>query len=177
MKKLLLIHLLAFLILVPFSSCIKNPPPFAIVKITVVDGNSWTSSNTTMNLVSGATVKLYNTQTEIINNAAPAYTATTDQAGNAVIPVAYKSIYFFTVEKGNAKNVINGFLIIGIFQTQAEIQSSAFQIPFPTIGSPKFNDTNGDGKIDASDKIYADYIDLIQGQIVSKTSIIYQTGL
>ena len=177
MKKLLFIHLLALFIFLPFSSCIKNSPPFAIVKITVVDGNSWAPTNTTMNLVSGATVKLYNTQTEIINNAAPTYTATTDQTGNAVIPVAYKSAYFFTAEKGNAKNVINDLLIIGIFQTQAEIQASAFQIPFPTIGSPKFSDTNGDGKIDASDKIYADYIDLIQGQIVSKTSIIYQTGL
>lgn len=145
------------------------------VEITVRDGNSWTTSNTTMNVVSGATIKIYETQTAIINNSSPKYTVTTDQSGKASLPVDFRNLYFFTVQKGNAKNVINGLLIIGIFQTQSEIQSSPYQTPNPTIGSPKFLDTDGDGIIRSPmDNIYGDYINLIQNQTVAKTSIIYQ---
>ncbi|MDB5111959.1 MAG: hypothetical protein JWR67_3073 [Mucilaginibacter sp.] len=177
------LNLLGLFILILFFSCNKNdttvsPPPTTTVEITVKDGNSWTPSNTTMNLVSGATIKLYDTQTDIINNNPPKYTATTDQSGKASIPVAYKNQYFFTAQKGKATNVvINGLLIVGIFQTQSEIQSSPSQTPAATIGSPKYLDTNGDGKITSPQdnvSVYGDSVDLIQNQTVSKISIIYQ---
>lgn len=178
MKKLFLINLLGLVILGSFFSCNKKETtttPTTTVEITVKDGNSWTSSNTTMNIVSGATINIYDTQTDIINNSTPKYTATTDQSGKASIPVEFKTQYFFTIQKGNAKNVINGLLIIGIFQTQAEIQSSPNQTPTPSIGSPKFLDANGDGIIrNPQDNVYGDFINLIQNKTVAKTSIVYQ---
>lgn len=164
--------------LVVFLSCNKEKaitPPDTILEITVKNGNSWTLSNTAMDAVTGATIKVYETQTDILNNSSPKYTAVTDQSGKASIPVEFKMQYFFTSQKADAKNIINGLLIIGIFQTQAEIQSSPNQSPVPFIGSPKFLDTNGDGLIRSpNDNVYGDFVDLVQDQRVTKISVIYQ---
>ena len=176
MKKLFIILSGIAIITQSFSCGKKDVTPPTTVEITVKDGNSWSSADTVLAVVDGATIKLYETQADIMNNNAPKYTATTGQSGMASIPVEFKSQYFFTVQKGNAKNILNGLLIIGIFQTQAEIQSGPYQIPTPTIGSPKFADLNGDDVIRTpGDNVYGDHIDLMQNQTVVKTSIIYQS--
>lgn len=52
-----------------------------------------------MNVVSGATLKIYTTQTEIINNISPKHTATTDKSGTVNIQAEFKNQYFFTIKK------------------------------------------------------------------------------
>ena len=177
MKNLSFFNLLCFFVLLTFLSCGKDDPTPAqstAVEISVKDGNSWTSSNTEMNIVSGAVIKMYDTQ-QTVNQMTPRYTATTDQSGKALIQVDFQHEYFFTVQKGNAKNLINGLLIIGIFQTQAEIQSSPNQTPAPSVGSPKFLDTNRDGVIRTPhDVVYGDYVDLVENETFKKTSILYE---
>ncbi len=137
------------------------------VEITVKDGNSWSASNTSLSVSSGATINLYATRADLTNNK-PKYTATTDQTGVAKISVDFQSQYLLSVQKGNAKNIINGLVIEGIFQTQAEIQSSPRQTPTPTIGSPKFLDINRDGIINGADKVIAEVIEPKQNQNVAK---------
>lgn len=179
MKKLIIV-LSGIAVLTQFSDCSKKdtnqpPTPTTKVEITVKDGNSWSLSDTALKVVDGATIKIYDTSTDIMNNSTPKYTATTDQSGKASIPVEFKSQYFFIVQKGNAKNIFNNLLITGIFQTEAEIQNSPVQTPAPAVGSPKFEDLNGDGVIRSpGDNVYGDHLDLIQNQTVAKTSIIYQ---
>ncbi|TKK69275.1 hypothetical protein FC093_08120 [Ilyomonas limi] len=150
MQRAILIQLLGFFITLSLFSCTRNGTvmlPATRVEITVKDGNSWAAFNTAIDVVSGAIVKLYDSESDIMSNKAPEYTAITNGALTASILVEYKSEYFFTVEKGNAANTINGLLKKGIFQTQAQIDASPVQIPAPIIGSPKFLDTNGDGII------------------------------
>ncbi|WP_256010348.1 hypothetical protein [Desertivirga xinjiangensis] len=162
--------------LTQLSSCNKKDDPESpatTLEITVKDGNSWSPSNTALSNSSGVTINLYATQTDVTNKT-PQYTATTNQAGVASIPVEFKNQYLLTAQKGNAKNTINGLLIIGIFQTQTEINSAPFQTPVPSVGSPKFLDTNQDGRIDAGDRVIADIVNPILNQNVAKTIIIYQ---
>ncbi len=47
-----------------------------------------------------------------------------------------------------------GWVTDGIFQTQEEIESHAFQVLRTTIGDIRFKDLNGDGVIDDNDKTY-----------------------
>jgi len=173
MKKVLII-LIGIVIITQSFTCNKKDDtvtPTTTVEITVKDGNSWSASNTSLSISSAATINLYATQTDVTNNT-PKYTATTDQTGVAKIPVNFQSQYLLTVQKGNAKNIINGLLVIGTFQSQAEIANSASQAT-AVVGGPKFADVNGDGKIDSNDKVTADVIIPIQSQNVTKTSIIY----
>ena len=161
-----------------FSACTKNRTialPLTVVEIKVRSGNSWSLSNAAMTIVSGATINLYETPVAIIHHQSPTYSATTNYLGVAAIPVDYKKRYYFTVEKGKAKNTLDGLLITGIFGSQAAIDTSPVQLPAPAVGSPSFLDTNGDGIINSpDDNVYADYIDIIQNNKVTKTAIIYQ---
>ena len=143
------------------------------IEITVKDGNSWSAQNTSMNVVSDATVKVYESLEKVVANT-PSYTKTTDQTGKVLIPVVYKDTYYFTVQKGNAKNIYNNQLIAGIFQTDTEIQNSAIQTPTPSIGSLKYADLNFDGIINSQDKATGDYVLTVQSQTIAKTSVIYQ---
>jgi hypothetical protein len=143
------------------------------IEITVKNGNSWSAQNTSMNVVSGAYVKVYESLDKIAANT-PSYIRTTDQNGKVLIPVVYQNTYYFTVQKGNAKNIYNNFLIAGIFQTDTEIQNSAVQTPTPSVGSLKYADLNFDGIINSSDKATGDYVIPVQSQTTAKISVIYQ---
>lgn len=175
MKKYLII-LVGIVTLTPSLSCSKkddNLAPTSTVEVTVKDGNSWSASNTSLSVSAGATINLYDTQTDVTNNT-PKYTATTDQTGVVKFPVAFQSQYLLTAQKGNAKNLISGLLITGIFEFAAEIDKSPRQTPGATVGGPRFSDVNADGIINANDKVNADIIIPVQNQTVAKTVIIYQ---
>lgn len=176
MKKLffVLVSLSVFLSTQSFS-CKKDATPVSstTIEVTVKDGNSWSISNTSLSIVSGATVYFYATQADVTNNT-PQYTAATDATGVVKIPVNFQTQYFLLVQKGSAKNLYNGYLITGIFQSQSDIQASAFQVPAPVIGGLKFGDLNGDGKIDSNDKTFADNVSPVLNQNITKTSIIAQ---
>lgn len=57
----------------------------------------------------------------------------------------------FIVKKDDESNIINGYIIGGIFQSQEDIDYSAFQ-DGAEIGGLKYVDMNGDGVITEFDK-------------------------
>lgn len=130
-------------------SCSKSktvtPTPAAAttVEVTVDEGRTGTAAAT-------ATVYLYQSQDSVTSNT-PKYTQTTDQNNTAKITVAYQPQYFVVVKKGTESNYYSGLIPIGIFATQTDIDSSPFQSPAGVIGGVKYQDTNGDGKIDSKD--------------------------
>ena len=90
------------------------------------------------------------------------------------VAVNFYTNYLLIVKKGNAGNLHNGYLIKGIFQSQADIQSSPYQTPMVTVGGLQFYDLNGDGIINYSDKTTSQFILLIEKAQLAVTSIIYQ---
>jgi hypothetical protein len=152
MTKLKLLLLAAPLL--AMSSCLKNDDSNngtgttttttgTTVAIKVVDGHSGVA-------VPGAAVSLYATSADVTANT-PTYSLTTDQTGVAQSPVNFVSQYYVIAQKEGEKNYYSGLIPVGLFTSTAEIQSSAIQTPAATIGSVKFQDTNGDGVISALD--------------------------
>jgi hypothetical protein len=140
------------------------------ITVTVKDVSSWSSTNTALTSVSGATVNLYDSQAAVTANT-PLYTKTTDQTGSINIPVSFKSQYFITVKSGAESNIYTGYLIMGVFQTSADLQNGVIQSG-SVIGGPRFEDVNGDGVINAGDKVTADVITPKQNATVQYTSYI-----
>ncbi len=57
------------------------------------------------------------------------------------------------IKEGESINAIFGYEAIGLFRTQAELDSYPKFNAFTTLGSVRYKDQNNDGKIDNSDKI------------------------
>ncbi|MCR8560994.1 hypothetical protein KXD93_25275 [Mucilaginibacter sp. BJC16-A38] len=164
MKKLQI--LLFTLMAIALLSCTKDQTKTGTtVEISVVDGSTGSAA-------AGATVSLYESSAAINSNT-PKYTQTTDQTGKAKIGVAYLSQYYVTAQLGSKKNYYNGFLPVGIFKTQTDIQNSAIQTPAAVIGSVKFQDTNGDGKISAADDVAAPSVSLTVNTNTTFTTTVY----
>lgn len=142
------------------------------IEFTVRDGNSWTPQNYVMNAVAGATITLYDNREDVTNNVVK-YTAVTDVSGKATIPVAYTD-YSYTVQKGNAKNIYNGLLITGVFQSHEEVDSSPKQSPYASPGSVRFADINADDVINDGDKINSGTVKTVQHENVTVEVVIYQ---
>jgi hypothetical protein len=183
---------LSFIVLlIQIVSCSKDVQPVATVatpakttiEITVRDGHSWTQGkvDTTLDIVSNATVKLYVSKDDIINNAPPAFTITTDASGKASLDIDHPSFasstYYFTAEKGTAKNVVNNWLVKSIYTyPPAGINPPhvPLQTPAPAQGSPLFLDANNDGIIQSpGDDVYSDFVMISVNKTVTKNSIIF----
>jgi hypothetical protein len=136
-----------------------------MVQVTVTDGS-------TGSVTSGATVSLYNSTSAVTSNA-PAYTQTTDQSGKAQFSVLYVSQYYVIVQKANEKNYYSGLIPIGLFKSTADIQNSPIQSPAGVVGGVKFQDTNGDGIINASDDVAVPSVTLTQTGINTFSTAIY----
>jgi hypothetical protein len=149
-----------------FSSCDKEGPSTSTVAITVTDGLTGTAS-------AGATVKLYDDANKANTGEAPAYTLTTDASGKVSASVAYIGGYYIVAENGTRKSYYGGLIPIGIFKTQADIDSSPVQTPVATIGAVKFKDANGDGVINDSDKKPAPTLFLEAGQTLNYSTAVY----
>jgi hypothetical protein len=172
MKKSLLLFSLSILML---TSCRKDQGDDSNTSIEVIvkDGNSWSTNNTSLNPAGGATVSLYATEADMINNT-PTYTRVTGAAGGVQFPVPENSKYYLKVAKANAFNVYNGYLVTGIFNNQDDIRGSAIQTPPATVGSPRFQDINADGQITVLDKVNADMVTAVNGTNITKAVIIFK---
>ena len=73
-----------------------------------------------------------------------------------------------TVEKGTLSNVVNGYLVNGVFQSQAEIDSYPEQ-DGAEVGGIKYSDTNGDGMINQDDITTAKYVSISDEETVEGT--------
>ena len=163
MKKLF-IALLAGLIIIDIgTACYKKTDP-TVVQITVVNGSATATG--------AATVSLYRNMTDLNNNS-PAYVQTTDDNNSVNITVDYLSLYYVLVSRGTAKNYYSGYLPVGVFQSQADINSSPAQSPAGVVGGVKFKDINSDGVINNSDKTDAPAILLAQGTTNNRSITVY----
>ena len=166
MKNTLNYLLIAFLSITTLSSCSKKTETAqTTVQITVADGR-------TNYVASNATVNLYDSMTAVNSNT-PKYTQTTDQNNQVNITIDYLSSYYVVVTKGTAKNYYSGLIPVGNFQSQTDINNSPLPTPAGTIGSVKYQDTNGDGKIDSKDIVNAPTIAINQGVTNTQTVTVY----
>jgi hypothetical protein len=149
-----------------FFSCDKKGAGTSTVAITVTDGVTGTAS-------AGATVKLYDDVNKPNTGAAASYTLTADASGKITAPVDYIGGYYIVAENGVRKSYYAGLIPIGIFKTQADIDSSPTQTPVATIGAVKFKDINGDGVINDSDKTHAPSLFLEDGQTLTYSTAVY----
>lgn len=125
------------------SSCSKEDKATFVV-VTVIDGKTGQPAP-------GATVALFtlsgnDTLRTTVNP------QLTNASGVASIPVPFVFRYYVVAQTNTEKNYYGqGYIPIGYFKSQADIDNSPIQTPTPVVGGIKFQDTNGDGKIDASD--------------------------
>jgi len=149
MKKFFILILAGFIIIDIGTACFEKAAQPTVVHITVVNGNPAATGS--------AMVNLYRNMTDVANNF-PLYTQSTNDNNSVDITVDYISQYYVVVTKGAAKNYYSGYIPVGIFQSQMDINNSPTQTPAGTIGGVKFKDINGDGAINNSDKTDAPVI-------------------
>jgi hypothetical protein len=118
--------------------------------LTIKDGSSWTIENPGLAMVSGATVKLYENK-NTVDTGNPIAIVTSDAEGKAIFYDLSEATYYLTVSKNDLSNLKDGYLIAGVFQTQAEVDSWANQSG-SQVGGLKFSDINFDFLISELDK-------------------------
>ena len=138
------------------------------ITITVYNAEEW-SYNTPQPYCSGAVVKLISLQ--------HTFTEMTDEEGKAVFKDFEVNIYEIQVTKDNLSNILDkdtsgkGFVAIGIFQSQQEIDNYSLQ-PDANPGDLKIHDLNNDNRIDDNDRVsetfYVPYIDMNADLIINE---------
>jgi hypothetical protein len=121
------------------------------------DATSWTPENHYLSTVTGAIAKLYASQSSFVNNL-PEYTATSDANGIVTFYVPIQEKYIFIAEKGDLSNIVDGYVIVGIYNNQAELDSWHGIQPGAYVGGPRYKDWNGDALINQLDRLGYDII-------------------
>jgi len=129
-----------------------------IVKFTVYDCSNWTPTNFGVPLAN-STINIY-TKAENVGIEKIYDTLTADQNGQAILYGVRTNDYYLTVIKDNKSNIVNGYVILGRYNNQAEVDSSPDQNA--SVGGLRFMDWNGDGRINLNDQsnfqvIYSQY--------------------
>jgi len=144
------------------ASCEKTDEQATVnneIKIKVYSTKTWKATTFKMDFVVGATVHLISGSDTI--------TALTDNNGVATFSNVKEKVYGVIASKGELSNLTNkstigneitGYLIIGVYNSQEDIESSA-AYSGAIIGGPKLADVNGDGLINDNDRVYGGFID------------------
>jgi len=151
-----------FACLLVFVSCDKTNEPTTTVKneirVKVYSTQTWNSTTNKMDTVAGATVNLVSDSATV--------SAVTDNKGIATFSGVKEKGYYLVASKGDLSNLINktttnnkivGNLIIGVYISQTDIESSA-QYSNAIVGGAKLADVNGDGIINGNDKTQGNYL-------------------
>lgn len=132
----------------PIITTVKNQ-----IQVKVYNAKTWNSQTSKMDSVIGATVYLISDSVTV--------TAITDNKGIATFSNVKEKNYYLISSKGNLSNLMNkdtvnskvfGNLIIGIYRSQDDINSSA-ENSNAVVGGVKLADWNGDGRINNYDKV------------------------
>lgn len=134
-----------------FSTEITINPNHLSAKIIIWSTAEWTTESPNYEPANNATVHFYKEYPEAFTLGEPDYTFYSDENGHVKIYDNEIDAVCFVVIKNQESNIVNGFLIGGIFASQEEIDNWAF-IENATIGSYKYLDLNGDGIVDDADK-------------------------
>ncbi|MDP4278551.1 MAG: hypothetical protein Q8914_13070 [Bacteroidota bacterium] len=159
MKKILYFLMASVLLLVSCTDEDKQATVNNEIKIKVYSTKTWNASTFKMDSIVGATVHLFSGSDTV--------TAITDDSGVATFKNVKEKVYGILASKGGLCNLINkstinnevvGYLIIGVYDSQEEIENSA-AYSGATIGGPKLADINCDGLINSNDLVDGFYID------------------
>lgn len=129
------------------------------LEVSVWDATAWGPGNPRGVPAESGTVWLYATQEDYANDVA-AYEQVIEN-GKAVFSDIRPGRYYIKAEYGDKGNIFYqsrdgnlyyGMAAVGIFQTEAEISDSPAQ-PDAALGNFRWQDSNGDGIINNSDKI------------------------
>lgn len=134
-----------------FSSEIIINPNHLSAKITIWSTADWTVATPDYHLATNAVVKFYKEYPENLSVSEPDYIFHSDENGQIRIYDNEISAVCFIVEKNEESNIVNDYLIEGLFANQSEIDRWAY-IEGATIGSYKYLDLNGDGVVNEMDK-------------------------
>ena len=153
---------LVLVCLTSLVSCDKTNEPVTTVKneikVKVYSTATWNSTTNKMDTVVGATVNLISDSATV--------SAVTDNNGFATFSGLKEKVYYLVASKGDLSNLINkttlnnkinGNLIIGVYSTQTDIESSATYLN-AVIGGSKLADINGDATINENDKVQGNYL-------------------
>lgn len=159
MKKNIYVVLACLLV---FASCGKTNDPVSTVKnevkVKVYNTATWNQATNKMDTVVGATVYLISDSQKL--------TAKTDNNGIATFSGVKEKNYYIVASDGNLSNLINtvivnnittGYLISGVYTSQADIDSSA-RNSNAVVGGLKIVDENGDGQISHNDYVQGIYL-------------------
>lgn len=125
-----------------------------IIKFTVYDCSNW-SPQSFRALQANAVIKIY-TNTVYGEPLKTYDVLTSDQNAQAILYGVKTNNYHYTVEKDNKSNIVNGYVLLGTYNNQADIDFSADRNA--KIGDLKYWDCNGDGIISSYDKNNYDVI-------------------
>lgn len=134
-----------------FKVVVRKP----IVYFTVYDCSNWTPENF-REPQPDAIIKVY-TDPDDVGTEETYDIITTDHNGQAILYGSKENHYYFTAEMGNKSNIVNGYLLIGTYNSADDIASYPSE-PWAEVGDLKFADINGDGVINENDKINYDWI-------------------
>ena len=126
----------------------------SIVKFTVYDCSNWTPESFRI-LQANALIKIY-LNAENVGTAKTYDVLTSDQNGQAVLYGVRTNNYYFTVDKDTKSNIVNGYVLRGRYNTQADVDGSPDTAA--RIGGLWFKDVNGDGILNSADKYNYDWI-------------------
>lgn len=125
-----------------------------IAEFTVYDCSNWTPTSN-RDPQGDAIIKIYSSQ-EDVGTTKTFDILTTDQNAQATLYGLKGISYFFTVEKDNKSNIVDGYVLAGTYNNQVEVDSSCD--PNATVGGLRFKDVNGDGCVWPDDKYNYDII-------------------
>lgn len=152
------------------TETITVEPVVKSAELTIFDGTSWTQENSTLAVVEGAKVDLYNSQSSF-DGGKPDFTVTSDENGKVVFNDLETNQYFMVVTKDGLSNIKDNFVIVGVFQNQGEIDGAPFQPGNPKPGDFRLGDLNGDGIISDDDKANYGILDY-KGELIVREIVI-----
>jgi|GEM_PF-2506103 len=165
-----ILFLLAIVVL-GFSACVKvaDSPPTQL-KVTVVDNSG--------NVVSGASVTLYETQQDYVNNTNAVVNGNTDANGNVYFTNLAPIAYYYYIEDGSLNNdfTTNHFLspltpnVLNIYP------AITIDIPPPTQLKIKVVDDGGNAVAGASVTLYSSKADFLNNTNPVATTVTDANG-
>ena len=150
-----------------FTLMLDVAPNNTSIDVIIKDATTWSQESPSLDVVENAEVNLYADQAALDADQA-AYTKVSNELGQVIFYDLEEGDYLMTVEKGTLSNVVNGYLVNGVFQSQAEIDSYSEQ-DGAEVGGIKYSDTNGDGMINQDDITTAKYVSVSDEETLEGT--------
>ncbi len=121
------------------------------MKFTVFDCTNRSKENPTTELASNTTISIF--KEDESGDKQPIEEITTDEHGVAFLYGQRDLMYYFSASKNGAVDLIDGYIVKGVFESQEDIDNYPPQNQPSQIGDLKFMDVNGDGKVDEDDQV------------------------